>query len=49
MIRDGKGGVVVVWRDDRDVFPDIYAQRIGADGTPQWKANGVNRDSKNSG
>ena len=35
MIRDGKGGTVVVWQDDRDVFPDIYAQRIGADGTPR--------------
>ncbi|MCH8295469.1 hypothetical protein IH992_30670 [Candidatus Poribacteria bacterium] len=36
-----KGGVVVVSQDDRDVFPDIYAQCINADDTPQWKANGI--------
>ena len=38
---DGRGGVVAVWRDERDVFSDLYAQRIGADGTPQWKPNGI--------
>ena len=38
---DGRGGVVAVWRDERDVFSDLYAQRIDADGTPQWKLNGI--------
>ena len=32
IVGDGNGGVVVAWKDDRDIFPDIYAQRIGADG-----------------
>lgn len=38
---DGRGGVVAVWRDERDVFSDLYAQRIDADGTPRWKLNGI--------
>ncbi len=38
---DGHGGVVAVWRDERDVFSDLYAQRIGADGTPRWRTNGI--------
>lgn len=38
---DGRGGVVAVWRDERDVFSDLYAQRIGADGLPRWKTNGI--------
>ena len=32
---------MVIWQDDRDVFPDIYAQRIGADGKPKWRVNGI--------
>ena len=38
---DGRGGVVAVWRDERDVFSDLYAQRIDADGRPQWEFNGI--------
>ena len=38
---DGRGGVVAIWRDERDVFSDLYAQRIGPDGTPRWKHNGI--------
>ena len=38
---DGYGGAVAVWRDERDVFSDLYVQRIGADGTPRWKRNGI--------
>lgn len=41
---DGTGGALVVWQDDRnDVLVsnlDIYAQRLGTDGT-RWTANGV--------
>ena len=33
--------MVAVWRDERDVFSDLYAQRIDADGHPQWKLNGI--------
>ena len=43
-VLDGAGGVIVTWQDDRsgDTYPtDIYAQRISADGTPQWTADGV--------
>ena len=38
---DGRGGVIAVWRDERDVFSDLYAQHIGADGAPRWKPNGI--------
>ena len=38
---DEYGGAVAVWRDERDVFSDLYVQRIGADGTPRWKRNGI--------
>ena len=38
---DGNGGVVVVWSDERDVYSDLYAQRIGAFGTVRLKENGV--------
>ncbi len=39
---DGTGGAIVTWYDRRDgVPPVIYAQRISADGTVQWTANGV--------
>lgn len=38
---DGAGGVIVVWRDDRDDDSDLYAQRFDASGVPQWSADGV--------
>ena len=38
---DGAGGLMVVWQDDRDVFFDIYAQRLNGDGKPMWEANGI--------
>ncbi|MBK9472418.1 MAG: T9SS type A sorting domain-containing protein [bacterium] len=41
---DGLGGVIVAWYDDRD-FGSIYAQRLAADGTPQWPAQGVRVDA----
>jgi hypothetical protein len=40
---DGHGGVIAVWQDNRR-FPastDIYAQRLSADGQPQWADTGV--------
>ena len=33
---DGAGGAIVTWSDG-----DIHAQRISADGTPLWTADGV--------
>ena len=41
IISDGAGGAIVTWFDYRSSNFDIYAQRISADGTPQWTANGV--------
>jgi len=39
---DGSGGAIVTWYDGRGVTSwDIYAQRVGAGGMPQWTANGV--------
>ena len=38
---DGNGGVIAVWSDERDVYSDLYAQRVGAFGTIRWKENGV--------
>ena len=38
---DGKGGFIVVWRDERDVYSDLYMQRIRADGTLVWEQDGI--------
>jgi len=40
-ISDGAGGIIVVWQDYRNLYFDIYAQRIAADGSALWGANGV--------
>ena len=37
---DGVGGAIVTWYDDRNVFTDIYAQRIKTPGSVEWKVNG---------
>ena len=48
MTIDGSGGVIMAWADARNDGPnfrdlnyDIFAQRINADSTVQWKTNGV--------
>jgi len=39
---DGRGGVIVVWNDFRSgTHFDVYAQRLSADGIPQWTLDGV--------
>ncbi len=40
-VSDGQGGVIVTWEDDRDVsgVPNIYAQRLDADGNQMFGAN----------
>ena len=40
-ISDGVGGFIVAWWDDRDIFPDIYAQRINVDGKILWDKEGI--------
>lgn len=44
---DGASGAIVAWLDRRDYYTiDIYAQRVDANGVPQWTENGVlTRDS----
>jgi flagellar hook capping protein FlgD len=43
MISDGAGGAILAWRDFRQAGAnnDIYAQRVLANGTVAWTANGV--------
>ena len=38
---DGVGGIIVTWEDARGGAPDIYAQRLDADGEAVWTANGI--------
>ena len=40
-ISDDAGGVIVMWRDERDVYADIYAQRIDKDGKALWQKDAV--------
>ena len=37
---DGSGGAIVAWYDERNYY-EVYAQRIGSDGTPAWAECGV--------
>ena len=44
MISDGLGGAILTWEDNRANVvdcPDIYAQRLDANGTSLWVAEGV--------
>jgi hypothetical protein len=38
---DGNGGVYIVWQDERNGNKDIYAQRLDANGSALWAADGV--------
>lgn len=38
---DGAGGILVAWMDGRGADWNIYIQRVSADGTPLWTADGV--------
>lgn len=40
-VPDGAGGAVIEWLDYRAGDYDLYAQRIGSDGSPKWQLNGV--------
>lgn len=43
VISDGAGGAIITWQDMRSGNGnyDIYAQRIDANGNPQWTTNGM--------
>ena len=41
VVNDGSGGFIAVWRDERDVYSDLYAQRVLANGTPAWEKDGI--------
>lgn len=41
IVNDGKGGIIAVWRDERDIYSDLYMQRIQADGTIAWEKDGI--------
>jgi hypothetical protein len=43
IVKDGSGGAIIVWEDERlgGFNENIYAQRINSSGKVQWLANGV--------
>jgi len=40
-LKDGAGGMLLVWQDDRSTEWHVYAQRIGPDGAELWNPAGV--------
>lgn len=42
VIPDGAGGLIVLWKDSRDVGTTLaYVQRLDADGNPLWNVDGI--------
>ncbi len=41
IVSDGKGGIIAVWRDERDIYSDLYMQHIQADGMIAWEKDGI--------
>lgn len=43
MVSDEHGGAIITWNDGRAslYYPNIYAQRVNADGVIQWTKNGL--------
>ncbi len=41
VVSDRVGGIIVVWKDERDIYSDLYAQRIDASGTLIWEKDGI--------
>lgn len=40
-ISDGSGGAIVAWHDRRNFYNNVFVQKIIANGTVQWTADGV--------
>jgi len=40
IVSDDSSGAIIVWNDSRNGNDDIFAQRIGGDGTLKWMNNG---------
>ncbi len=40
IVRDGSGGAILVWSDQRGTYPKNYTQRLDAAGHPAWTLNG---------
>jgi hypothetical protein len=41
IVSDGSGGAIIIWSDSRGGSADIYGQRIDANGSVKWTADGV--------
>lgn len=41
IVTDGLNGAIITWEDNRNGNPDVYAQRVSSNGTPQWTSNGI--------
>lgn len=41
LVADNAGGAITAWQDYRNGDGDIYVQKTGATGIPQWTPNGV--------
>jgi len=46
--RDGYGGAIITWGDDRGDNQDIYAQRIDSNGNTLWMNNGIGICTENN-
>jgi hypothetical protein len=40
VVSDGKNGAIIAWEDNRS-SRNIYAQRVGPDGSPVWIVDGL--------
>ena len=41
VVGDGNGGFITVWRDERDIYSDLYMQHVRSDGTIVWEKDGI--------
>lgn len=41
IVSDGENGAIITWRDGRQISWDLFAQKVNANGVPQWEENGT--------